>query len=362
MKKYLLSLLLSVALFGATGQISIQPLVPPGGIIQKNNLWNIAVINTSSSGFDCRIELILRDRASGIEVLTATTGDFRTEPGAKQLNASILMPVQYNYFSAAVTSRSDDFIPIGDYTACYRLTAGKNIIAEECVSFDSEPLSPPMLINPADSSALESAPSQFTWIPPAPMNLFGHLQYEVIITEILPGQKAEEAMQQNLPFYTEPNVPVNNLTYRGMATDFEKDKWYAWQVVARDDNNYAGKSEVWVFKVTESGIIPPIVQGFPYVKLKMNEPDMAIAPNGILKLSYTSRGKDSLINVVVTDMTELKSSAYSFNAQIKPGENLIQYDLKKILKPAEGKTYSAELSNTSGEKWMLLFKVKYFKN
>lgn len=175
MKKYLLLFFISSMLNNVFAQISIQPILPLAGIIQKNNLWNIAVINTSNESFECRLELILRDRASGLEFLTATTGQFQIGIGAKQLNASQLMPLQYNYIGTNSSTRTDEFIPIGDYTACYRLTSGKTTIAEECISFDVEPLSPPMLVIPGDSSILQTAPSQFTWMPPAPMNLFNRL-------------------------------------------------------------------------------------------------------------------------------------------------------------------------------------------
>lgn len=360
MKRYLLSLLLGAGASRAFAQVSIQPVIPMAGMIQKSSLWNIAVTNTSAGVLDCRMELTLRDRASGMEVLTATTGRFLIGGGAKQLNAASLMPVQYNYISPAFSARTDDFIPVGDYIACYRLTAGKDIAAEECVSFDVEPLSPPMLINPADSSVLDVQPSQFAWVPPAPMNLFSRLQYEMVITEVQPGQKAEEAMQQNLPFYTEPNLTINNLAYKGMASSFEKDKWYAWQVVAKDDNNYAAKSEVWVFKIGEEDPVKKIIEGSPFVTMKINEANMAIAPNGVLKLSYTSRSAESTIQIHVIDMNDMSSKAYSFSADIKPGENLIHYNLKKIMKPAEGKTYQAEIINSAGEKWALLFRVKNF--
>lgn len=329
MKKYLLSLLLSACLYGAVAQVSIQPVLPPGGIIQKNNLWNIAVINTSTATLECRIELTLRDRASGLEVLTATTGQFSVASGARQLNASFLMPIQYNYLSSSVNSRNDEFIPIGDYTACYRLSANKNIIAEECVSFDVEPLSPPMLINPADSSALETAPSQFTWIPPSPINLFNRLQYEVMITEILPGQKAEEAMQQNLPFYTEPNVPINNLTYRGMATDFEIEKWYAWQVVARDDNNYAGKSEVWVFKVTAESKKEKTISGI-YLQLDEENKGTYQINEKILHIKYASPFPEYTTQIIFND--EKGNTIQTIKQIIKQGENYFDFSLNHQFK------------------------------
>lgn len=361
MKKYLLLWIFALCAVITFAQVSIQPVLPLSGIIQKNNLWNVAVINTSANSFDCRLELTLRDRTNGLEVLTATTGQFRITGGAKQLNAANLAPLQYNYASPVISVRTDDLVPVGDYIACYRLSSAKDILAEECASFDVAPLSPPMLINPADSAVLEVQPSQFTWIPPAPFNLFSRLQYECIITEIFPGQKAEEAMQRNLPFYTEPNIPVNNLAYKGMATSFEKDKWYAWQVIAKDDNNYAAKSEVWVFKVGEKSPAQMIVEASPFIQMKKNSPEKGIAPNGILKLSYLNETTDSTATITIADLGA-NGKSKSFTVALQPGENLLSYNVQKKLHLEEGRVYQAEIVNSRNEKWLLQFEIYTYKD
>lgn len=361
MKKYLLTFLLGTGLSIVSAQINIQPVIPMAGVIQKSTLWNIVLTNTSLNTFECRLELTIRERTNGMEVMTATTGSFQMSGGAKQLNANFLLPIQYNYIAPSFSSRTDDFIPIGDYIACYRLTYGKDITAEECVSFDVEPLSPPMLINPADSSVLDLQPSQFAWIPPSPTNLFSRLQYEVLITEIQPGQKAEEAMQQNLPFYTEPNVQINNITYSGMATSFEIEKWYAWQVIAKDDNNYAAKSEVWVFKINDKSSINMIVDAAPFVKMKKYNPEKGIAQNGVLKLSYLNETSDTVAKINFIDLSSPEKVTKTITIPIKQGENLIKYNVAKELKFQKGKLYKAEIINSRNEKWEMLFEIYQYK-
>ncbi|MFN0081895.1 MAG: hypothetical protein ACKVOM_05205 [Ferruginibacter sp.] len=361
MKKYLFLFLSCAILNGAFAQITIQPILPLGGIVQKNNLWNIAVINTFNGIIDCRIELTLRDRASGLEIITATTSLFQLGIGAKQLNSAFLMPIQYNYISSSVSNRTDDFVPIGNYTACYRLTAiGKLPLAEECMAFDVEPLSPPMLIIPADSAVLEVAPSQFSWIPPAPLNLFNRLDYEVIISEIQPGQKATEAIQNNLPFYTEPNIPVNNLAYTGAAVNFEKEKWYAWQVIAKDDRSYAGKSEVWVFKVKDN-TTTKIEISSSFSKMKINNNELAVAQDGILKVLYKNELTDARAEIKIVDLTntESKKKPNSFTTKLISGDNYIERNLKGTIKLEEEKVYMAQLTNSRGEIFTIRFIVKY---
>lgn len=345
---------LSIVFCNAFAQLSIQPLLPLAGLVQKNNLWNITVINTSATNYECRIDLTLRDRASGLEVLTATTGLFQVGAGAKQLNAANLLPLQYNYISSSVTARNNDFIPVGDYTACYRLIEnGKNILAEDCESFDVEPLSPPMLISPADSSQLNVEPSQFIWVPPAPMNLFNRLQYEVVVAEILPGQKPEEAIQQNLPFYTEPNIPINNLTYKGMASSFEKDKWYAWQVVAKDENAYAGKSEVWIFKLNTLGRENIPVPNNIYLLIQ----DHITGPYDItgnkVYIKYFSAKE---YTGVVFFKNERGNIMKRIRQRIVQGENYFDFNLDNHFR--KGKVYSLTITDQNNKEQTITFSIK----
>jgi hypothetical protein len=352
MKKYLLLLLFGGLLSNVMAQISIQPVLPLAGMVQKNNLWNIAVINTSGGSYDCRVELTLRDRSTGLEVLTAITGTFLLSGGAKQLSAPILAPLQYNYISTT-TNRRDDFIPIGNYTACYRLTTvGKTIVSEECVAFDVEPLSPPMLITPADSSVLEVAPSQFSWVPPAPMNLFSRLDYDVVITEILPGQKAQEAVQQNLPFYTEPNVSINNLSYKGAVTNFEKDKWYAWQVTAKDDKNYAGKSEVWVFKITNDPKVTTPTSDFYLLMDDEIRGTYKLSSNNI-NVKYTSQNSAFDAAIIFTDDEGRVIKTTKQN--IKQGDNYFNFSLGNQFK--QNKVYAVTIKDQNNKARTITFSI-----
>jgi hypothetical protein len=325
-------------------QVTLQATVPSVGLLQKSQLWNVLVINSSAVTYECRLELILRDRITGQEILTATAAQFSARPGARQLNINSLSPVQYNYLTVTDT-RLQGLLPAGSYTACYTLSAmpGKTDLAEECVQLDIAPLSPPMLIFPADSTQLETAPAQFSWIPPTPDGMFDRLHYEMIVTEINEGQQPDEAIQQNLPFYTDGNLSTNMLSYPGSAEGFAAGKWYAWQVIARDDRNYAGKSETWVFRITtpaEPVILPasfaeakPFYTGKKYyfteaVKCSFNNP-------------YMARPLDYSI-VHVATKTKLGRLPKVNMAQ---GLNTIAIDIKKITGIKKNELYSMEIYN-----------------
>lgn len=348
-----------------TGQITLQPSIPASGILQKSQLWNLLVLSQNTETVSCRIELVLRERLSGQEMLTATTTSFAVSKGGKQLSIGNLTPIQYSGLSRTAAKASDAFLPAGSYIACYDLVADDEKagrLASECVSFDVDPLSPPMLSFPTDSTLISTQPSQFSWIAPTPAQMFEDLNYNVLFAEILPGQKPTEAIQENLPFYTEHAVRGNVLSYAGSYRSFEKDKWYAWQVVALDHNGYAAKSEVWIFKIKEESATERVIKATPFVKMKTTNPDMAIAPNGILKLSYHNSLTDTMLQLSVKDMRDTSAAnGEKINIQLSQGENLIQYDLRKKMPVKEEGVYKACFENSAGERWELLFRIKFIK-
>ena len=115
------SMVALLVMIGATlsAQITLQPAVPPAGMIQKNQLWNVLIVNSSNVSYsDCRLNLSLRDRLTGQEVFTASTTIFAVAAGAKQFNINMLSPVQYNYLAGIGNNSLQSLIPVGSYTAC----------------------------------------------------------------------------------------------------------------------------------------------------------------------------------------------------------------------------------------------------
>ncbi|MEO9023271.1 MAG: hypothetical protein ABI237_18500 [Ginsengibacter sp.] len=347
----------------AIAQLTIQANIPAAGFIQKGQLWNILVVNNSTASYDCKLNLSLKDRITGQEVLTAATGFFTVSAGALQLNENNLNPIQYNYISSGMDTKLQGLLPVGAYTACYTVAeaSGKVQFAENCFEFDVEPLSPPLLAFPADSTQSDVQPLQFVWMPPTPAGMFNRLQYEILITQINENQKPDEALQQNIPFYTEGDLMNNTLNYSGNNLSFEKDKWYAWQIIARDDNSYAAKSEAWVFKVGSPSVDKIIVTQAPFLKMKKNSPQKGMALNGILKLSYVNETTDSIATILITDLNGDKQSL-QFKTAIHAGENLVQYDVSKKLRLKEGIIYKAQITNSRKELWAILFEIHFYKD
>jgi hypothetical protein len=323
-------------------------------------LWNILVVNNGGTAYNnCRLNLILRDRLTGQEIFTASTALFNIASGAKQFNINTLSPVQYNYLAGIGNNNLQALIPVGVYTACYSLSGYslKDVtLAEDCVQFDAEPLSPPMLIFPADSSALDNKPNQFSWTPPTPAAMFSQLHYEILITQVQEGQKADEAIQQNIPFYTEGGLFNSLLNYPGSAWAFEKDKWYAWQIVAKDDKSYAAKSEVWVFKINTGTKTNTDKEAFAEVKPFYSGKKYYFTSSINFSFSnpYTTKPLDYSITSVATN----KKLIHLPTIKMVEGLNQVSIEVGKIKGIQKNEQYVIEIYNLGSGTQYLNFIIK----
>jgi hypothetical protein len=157
---------------------------------------------------------------------------------------------------------------------------------EDCIPFAIEPVSPPLLNTPANKSILESRLPQFTWLPPAPANLFTDLNYEMILTELHPGQSPEEAVQQNIPVYRAPRLKNMYINYPAGAVALDTAKQYAWTVTAHNGSLYAAQTEVWTFRIKSVQNNTRFANG-AYVQLK-KELDGAVINCNFLRCGYSN--------------------------------------------------------------------------
>ncbi|MFD2920697.1 hypothetical protein ACFS6H_13315 [Terrimonas rubra] len=358
-KLYLLLLLFHMAGMAVYAQVQIQGTLPAVGLVQRNQLWNLVLINGAVGDINGVVELKLRDRSNGLELLTAVTNTITLKKGANTVNINNLSPVQYNYTGMQPDNSLNGLIPVGSYIACYSfvhfVSDYQETLAQECFSFDVEALSPPMLIYPTDSSRLDIAPAQFSWIPPAPANLFQALRYEYLVVEINPGQLAAEAIQENIPLYNTGSLSNNVLSYSAASPAFQKDKWYAWQVIARDGDQYAGKSETWVFSVTKADSIPVKRVESSYMVLTDNVQNIGIntLTDKWLRLNYYSYSGSYKTEIVVVapsgDVIQREEMV------VKYGDNYFDIKLKTDIK--KGEVYIIILNGIDNKKYKALFSL-----
>lgn len=352
-------LLMLLPIYGLA-QVNISAQIPTGGLVGRSQLWNLTIVNSLEEQHDIFIRLEMQDASNGQSVLSAVSSSISLGKGIKMVNATMLQPIIYNPINP---DYDRDPLLLGSYVVCYQIfkRSSEIMVSEECVRLNIDPLSPPLLTTPLDGEVISGGFPQFTWMPPTPTGMFRNLSYELLLTEVFNGQASVDAIQSNVPVYFQDGIRGNVDVYPLSVSPLDTGKTYAWQVVARNDDTYAAKSEVWTFRIAKANQVNPFVEQFPYLRLSPQNPDKGIAPNGILKLAYLNESTDSVITVFVKELGKSDKSEKSFVVKVNQGENLVRKDIRKLLDTSEGKVYEAFIFDQRRIKWQILFEVLFQK-
>lgn len=356
-------LVLLLLLAGAAGaQVTLGLQVPPTGVVQKSQLWNMVLVNGSNASCDVDVTITLSSAADNNPVMTATGKLITLTKGARQLKYADFAPVNYKYLSGMFNNdmRPEGFLPVGAYTVCYTVSRWKGDlqepVAEDCINIEIQPLSPPVLNTPADKEVLTVRTPQFTWLPPAPLQLFGDLSYDLVITRVMDGQSALSAIQQNIPVYNTGRSKNNFLNYPASYTSLDTGVTYAWCVVARNNNQFAAQSDVWTFTVQSAEKQRTDKAGSAYIKLRRDENGALAVTTGQLLIAYTNEAGDAKVSYVVRPLEEVKDrSVIMGELPVKGGQNTIDIAASVVKQLESGKSYLLELFNSRNECWRAKF-------
>lgn len=364
LKKYLLiGLMLAGITLTAQAQLSMTLQVPPAGVLIKNQLWNMVLVNGSEIRALVRVNLVLLDAATNQPVLTATSAPISIPKGARQLQSKDLSPVRYTY-SVPVAGMDMDpngMLPAGSYLACYSILNVEKADAtmlENCIALNIDPMSPPLLNTPADGEVLLTKYPQFTWLPPTPAGIFNDLGYAMVVVEVLPGQGSGDAIQQNLPVYSAGYTRDRYTNYPASFRSLDTSKLYAWRVIALNNGKAVALSEIWTFRVApvKAGERPKPAE--TYLALKRDQ-DAAIATGGkVLRLAYDNPAADTVINYSITSLEDAGNPVVQQGQlKIRYGSNLVQVPLQRRNGLVEDKIYLFRFTNSRNENWSVKFKI-----
>lgn len=337
-------------------QVTLSVQLPPGGMVQKDQLWNLVAMNNGSTAFDAVLLLSLQDVNTGQTVLTASTRSISLSPGVKMIRVQDLQPVQYNYNGQGFEGM---FIPLGAYTACYTLSRATAETVEpvitECVRINITPLSPPLLNLPADKAVVETSYPSFSWIPPSPLDMFIDLSYDLTVVELLEGQSPAEAITNNTPLYTRSYLKMPYDNYASSFAPLEKGKAYAWQVTARNGMNYAASTEVWTFNLpadSSANALGNVV----YLEMSSSKQRQGygVSKEGMIYVKYHSFEKEheTVIRLVSTDGKLLQG----ITRKIAYGENFFRLKLDKKFVP--GQLYGVEIIDKNNTIYRASFSIQ----
>jgi hypothetical protein len=361
MYKRLLYLTLFVLLvIVGNAQVSISVQEPPAGIVQKNQLWNLALIYSGSSPLNVVIGLTLVDMADNQPALTVFSRPLTLTRGVKQLKAADVEPANYEYASPAFSRLADALLPVGNYQACYNvyITGGKTdkeVIAENCIALEIQPLMPPQLALPADSASVQQPYPQFAWLPPAPVTLFNDLNYDLLVTEVRADQSPGTAIQENIPIYNARRLttPVNS--YPASDKSLDTGKVYAWRVIAKNGETFAAQSEVWTFKIIQEkpDVLTPVNGVYLELKKEGQVANTAVIPDNILGIRYYSY--DQSREGVIRFMNDKGEVIKEVKRTIKYGNNFLAFKLDRSFE--KDSIYTIEITDLGMSRYHTTFRM-----
>lgn len=363
-KKIFFAIVLLLALQGRS-QLYVNWQLPPMGIVEKSQLWNMLVTNTGNAAYPVHLELTFSNVSTGQPIMSASSQTVILEPGIKQLNANLLGPIQYNNLSSGfiIDAAPSGLLPAGAFEVCYsyfkHTPEGVEKMAEECREILIEPLSPPQLLYPYNQTAIAESNPLFSWLPPAPQNVFFNLNYDFTLVEVYPNQTAIEAVEQNYPLYKQQNITMLSLPYPPTAPSLEINKQYAWHVTANNAQTPVAQSEVWEFTLKQHPKADSLEKsGFPYVKLRKGTEDGYAIFSKELKFDYLNETSDTTWNISIYDLSKSAGKKLSFsldNIPLKPGQNLVSVPIAENTDFLDKHFYLLEVTNSRNEVWRLRF-------
>jgi hypothetical protein len=371
MKRILLAGVLLITGWRLHAQVAMTLQVPPMGLTLKPQLWNLSMVNTSGQPVNVQLNLVMTDMGTGEPVMTASTPHLLIPPGVKMITPDDVSPVFYQAGAGyMIDPAPSGFLPIGVFNVCYDLVKWTNDIseqlAEECMTVEVEPLSPPQLVQPGDSDRISFNRPFFIWLPPTPVYGFSTLQYDWVLAEVQATQSASDAIQQNLPLLTQPNISFTSFQYPLSMPELDTGKIYAWQVTAKSNGITVANSEIWSFKIQQfaGDSIRGSKYGY-YSPLRREKDASFIICAGVLRYQYNHEQNNSAVQISITDISHtqhrqvpLDSAEYT----MKHGANYMALDLSGYAAMVNRHMYLLELVNNRNEHWYLKFEYRKPEN
>jgi len=359
-KSLILLYWLFVTMTAGRAQISMTLQVPPAGVLVKNQLWNMLLVNSGAAPVTVYCSLVLLDEKTNQPILTATTAPILLTRGARQLQAKDLGPIRYTYNGPSFHADEDPngLLPVGSYQACYTVLPmmKSSAHAENCIQLNVDPLSPPLLNTPADESRSYTPYPQFTWLPPTPQGIFNDLSYDLIVVEVLPGQGKADAIQQNIPVYSAGFVKNLYMNYPSSYKALDTGRLYAWRIVALNNSLPAAMSDIWTFRVVNPD--KPVLKKDDdiYIDLKRGLDPSVASAGRTLKLSYDNAPADTTIHYTITSLEEPGNPiVQQGQLSLHNGRNLLQVSLEKGNGYQQQKVYLFRMINSRSESWTVKF-------
>lgn len=337
-------------------QITVSVQLPPAGLVQKDQLWNLVLSNNGTSTEEITIFLNLRDALTGESVLSAGTRSVSIAKSVKLIGINDVRPVQYHY---GLSGFNNTYLPLGSYIACYTIARGfgeqGQKLGEECVRINVSPLSPPLLNSPLNKAVVNMVYPQFSWVPPAPLDMFDNLNYDVAVAEVFEGQSPAEAILYNTPVYSRAYLKTPYENYPSTFSRLQAGKTYAWQVTAKNNLNYSASTDVWTFTIAADSAKTSLTSA-TYVLLKQNNEQAGInyIPGNNLFVKYYCYDKEH--ETTVRLLNAGRKVVQEIKQKVIYGDNFLHFTLNDRFQSKQ--IYFIEITDLQNNKLTASFTIQ----
>jgi len=325
-----------------------------------DGIMNFQVRNETQSELAGMMRIVIREDAGGM-VADISIRNFSVRRGMNLYTRAMLKQAQLNFGAGELANifRQTGKLPEGEYEYCYEIsiTESKPVVAqdyyENCFHFSLRPMTPLLLVDPADEEKTCNQKPSFTWQPPLPLDF--KARYQVIVAEVEEKQAPIEALSFNQPVINVSGLAQARLTYPAHVKELEKGKTYAWQVYYSVDRRLVLKSEIWTFKV-ECDEDKSSVPDESYRELKTGvEGDYYVAKQK-LRFAVNNPYNDGALNYYITALDNpTKPVTQLPDLKLVTGFNKYTLDLDKYRAFRNGEHYQLTVELANGQKLILRF-------
>lgn len=372
--KIVVFVLLSLNTVHVMGQVLISQLPPNPVRFSGDDVWNISVINNGEEQ-SVYLKGTLSDQ-NGAVLINKQSTPILIKKGVNSLSgtnvATLSSNVNANHPTAKIISEFNN-LPYGRYNLCVNLYSveTQELLAESCLEHESQPVTPPTLLNPDYCSEVNTKLPVFTWLAPAPQIRGQQVYYDFKLTEVFEGQSHDDAIQRNLAIVFANNLTQTNFLYPSNSQALDSNKKYVWQVQAKikkynsvevpDKVNpfkHIGISEVWCLNYKQPDLpeIEVEKKTITYAIPKVFE-DAAITATNILYISFKEDLIAGNLDYKILD-SEGKTVDLSLPFKVKKGDNRYDINLKQTTLFKDNELYKMIIKSANGDTYYLNFKYK----
>ncbi|HEV7782325.1 MAG TPA: DUF928 domain-containing protein [Chitinophagaceae bacterium] len=322
----------------------------------------VQIFNSSAEDVKASVIIRVNENTAG-NVLVATLSSVPLRRGNNMLDRATFSRGRFSFGNSyyGLTLSQTGRFPEGEYEYCFEIeiTDSKSPwvspFFENCFIQQLQPMTPLLLINPADGDESCNTRPVFLWQLPSPLP--AEARCRLVLTELKDKQDIAEAVNYNIPVLNQGNIIGNQLMFPGSAPSLKEGKNYAWQVIVYTGKAILKRSEIWTYSVKCDEEIKPFSTD-SYRELKEEDGNFYIASK-FLRFSFHNPYNAGLLSYSIASLagggTPIKDLP---ELKILPGLNKFDVDLSENKSFKNGQEYMLEVRLANNRNLRLRFVYK----